>query len=144
MKSAWFKSTLLTAVVSIALFACKDDNKPTPSTPPAVGGKGGLATMRVIADANGIKVDSGKVYIKYDAVVIPANNQYDDSAKIIKVDGIPMAIFTELKEGNYFLYIKGWDIIRSQTIWGNMAYTLPASAKTGLVYVTVPVRPTQQ
>ncbi len=141
MKSAWFNSALLIALVSIGLFACKDKPKSTTVTPAPVAGKGGLATMRVVMDNDSLFVDSGKVYIKYNASVTPANKKFDDSANIFMVDGTPMAIFTELTQGDYFLYGKGWDIRRSQTVMGTRPYTIPASGDKGINYLILQVTP---
>lgn len=141
MRSTWLKSTLLLSVLSVSLYACKDKNDPTPVTPPSVGGKGGMATLRVISNNTGNDIDTGMAYIKYDAQVVPANNAYDDSAKIKYVDGTPMAIFTELKDGNYYVFAKGWDLKRSQNVLGGLDYNIPVTSKTGLLYLTLPVRP---
>jgi len=132
MKSTWYNTSILLLLLSVALFACKDKGKNTVVTPPAIGGKGGLATMRVVVQHNGVNVDSGKVYIKYNTLTPPANNRYDDSGAIFMVDGTPMAIFTELTQGDYFIYGHGWDIIGSATVAGTRPYTITAPNKNGI------------
>jgi hypothetical protein len=134
MKSAWLKAILFTGL-SISLFACKDKPQSSNVTPTYVAGKGGLATMRVVVENSGVKVDSGWVYVKYNAAVTPAGSKYDDSANIKYVDGVPMAIFTELKVGDYFFAARGWDIIRSQTVYGTRPFTIDKSGEFGTSYL---------
>ncbi len=135
MKSAWIGKALLSSALMLTLFACKDKTTSTTPTPYYTGGKGGGATMRVVMQNSGLNVDSGWVYVKYDASVTPAGNKYDDSALVKKVDGVPMAIFTELKVGNYFFMGRGWDIIRSQTGFGTRPFTIEKSAEYGTSYL---------
>ncbi|OSZ82620.1 hypothetical protein CAP35_04965 [Chitinophagaceae bacterium IBVUCB1] len=134
MKSAWLKAILFSGL-SISLFACKDKATSSNVAPTYVAGKGGLATMRVVVENSGIKVDSGWVYVKYNSAVTPAASKYDDSANIKYVDGVPMAIFTELKVGDYFFATRGWDIIRSQTVYGTRPFTIDKSAEFGTSYL---------
>ncbi|MBL7682529.1 MAG: hypothetical protein JNK00_04130 [Flavipsychrobacter sp.] len=137
MKSAWFGKALLLSTVVVSLYACKDKTQSTTLEPAMKAGKGGMATMRVVAENSGINVDSGMVYIKYNTSVTPVDGKYDDSAKIKYVDNTAMAIFTELKTGNYFFAAKGWDIIRSQTVYGTRPYTIQTEAKTGTSYLVL-------
>lgn len=135
MKSAWFGKALLSSALVLSLYACKDKTESTAPTPTYVGGKGGLATMRVVIQNTGVNVDSGMVYIKYNASVTPIGNKYDDSANVKYVDGVPMAIFTELKVGDYFFMGHGWDVIRSQTVAGTRPFTIDKSAEFGTSYL---------
>ncbi|MBS1772764.1 MAG: hypothetical protein JST82_07885 [Bacteroidetes bacterium] len=141
MKSAWFKGILFVAVMIPAMFACK--KKTTITNPPAVSvaGKGGLATMRVVLVDTGLNVDSGKVYVKYNTFVVPKDNKYDDSCHISYVDGVPMALFTNLKPGNYFFYGRGWSIIRSRTVSGTRPFTIPEAMKDGINYLYLQTSP---
>ena len=91
--------------------------------------------MRVVMQNSGLNVDSGWVYVKYNASVTPVGNKYDDSTLVIHVDGVPMAIFTNLKVGDYFFMGKGWDIIRSQTVFGTRPFTIDKSAEFGTSYL---------
>lgn len=135
MKSAWIGKALLSSALVLTLFACKDKTESTTPAPVYVAGKGGLATMRVIMQNSGLNVDSGWVYVKYNASVTPFDNKYDDSSLVIHVDGVPMAIFTSLKVGDYFFMGKGWDIIRSQTVYGTRPFTIEKSAESGTSYL---------
>ena len=67
------------------------------------------ATLRVTPRHHGRQIDSCTVYIKYNTVNPPADGRYDDSAKCIPVNGLPVATIGGLKKGNYYLYGYGWD-----------------------------------
>jgi hypothetical protein len=131
MKSAFISKAFLIVILCISVYACKTKSNYVAPATTSVGGKGGLATMQVTMEHDTVYVDTGMVYVKYDAVVKPTDNKYDDSAKVVVVKGMPMAIFTELKAGNYFLYGKGWDILRSKTVMGTRPYTIDANGSTG-------------
>lgn len=135
MKSAWIGKAVLSSALVLFLFACKDKTQSTTPAPVYVAGKGGMATMRVVMQNSGLNVDSGWVYVKYNASVTPIGNKYDDSTLVIHVDGVPMAIFTNLKVGDYFFMGKGWDIIRSQTVFGTRPFTIEKSAEYGTSYL---------
>lgn len=135
MKSAWIGKALLSSALVLSLFSCKDKTQSTTPAPFYVAGKGGMATMRVVMQNSGLNVDSGWVYVKYNASVTPVGNKYDDSTLVIHVDGVPMAIFTNLKVGDYFFMGKGWDIIRSQTVFGTRPFTIDKSAEFGTSYL---------
>lgn len=129
MKFSWF-STILIAGFSVAIFSCSknDDNN---STTVSVAGKGGTTTLHVVPQHNGVNVDSCMVYLKYNTDVIPANlNQYDDSIKCSKLNGVPVAAFTNLKKGQYLVFARGWDIVRSQTVSGSRPYTITTDNTT--------------
>lgn len=49
---------------------------------------------------------------------------YDDSAKIMLEGGTPVAIFSGLKGGNYYVYSKGWDRNINQEVIGGRAVTV--------------------
>lgn len=133
---------LLTLCVSV--LACKDKRNTATPTTTSIGGKGGLATMHVAMDHDTFYVDSGMVYMKYNALVMPADKKFDDSSKMIMVQGKPVAIFTELKPGNYFLYGKGWDIKRSKTVYGTRPYTIDPSSAEGYATLVMLVGTTPQ
>ncbi len=120
MRSAWVSRLFLTGIVATALFGCNDDDKQIMPEPTPVAGKGGSATVYVSPMHNGVRPDSFMVYLKYNSDAFPT--QFDDSAKCYPVDGKSTATFTNLKRGQYFIYGRGWDIIRSQTVAGSRSY----------------------
>ncbi len=83
-------------------FACKrkDGND-------KAAGKGGTAVISAVPRHHNETIDSCIVYIKYNT--LDASTVYDDSTRAVKVNGIPVATFTGLKNGNYYLYGEGWD-----------------------------------
>lgn len=141
MKSAWLPTVLLLAVFSIIAFGCtKDDDAPVVTPTPVVkGGKGGDASITVSPIHEGINVDSCWIYIKYDAVVVPFNNQYDDSALCIEVDGKPVATFSNLNSGEYYLYGRGWDFIRSEKVRGGLPYVITDTNARTMHILNLPV-----
>lgn len=98
-------SVIKIAALFFLFSACKTSDDPQPS----IGGKGGNGTIKVTPRHHGSPIDSCTIYIKYNATDEPANKQYDDSMKCVQVGGLPVAAFTGLKKGNYYLYGYGWD-----------------------------------
>ena len=121
-------AVLLGATLLLAVAGCKKDDDPV--LPPAsVGGKGGSGTLRVTPRHHGKQIDSCTVFIKYNAVDKPANGVYDDSVKCIKSGGIPVATFTSLKKGNYYLFGYGWDPELSPPAHVRGGYAYPLSVE---------------
>jgi len=130
MKFSWF-STVLIASFSVAIFSCSKDDDNNNTTAVSVAGKGGTTTLHVVPQNNGVNVDSCMVYLKYNTDVVPANlNQYDDSVKCATLDNVPVAAFPNLKKGQYLVYAKGWDIVRSQTVSGSRPYSITSDNTT--------------
>ncbi len=99
---------LLPCSVILLFFAAscnKGDDGPATDT----AGKGGNAILKITPRHHGNQIDSCTIYVKYNAVDAPVNGRYDDSAKCILTGGIPVATFSGLKKGNYYLYGYGWD-----------------------------------
>lgn len=138
MKSALLsRYLLLLAAVILVGAGCKKikrtENSVTVTTnggetPKSTGGKGGNASFEITPNHNGVDIDSCMVYIKYDASVIPVNNQYDDSTWAVRDERDatkpPVATFSSLKPGNYYIYAKGWDIIRSVHVHGGLPFII--------------------
>lgn len=134
MKSALLSRFLiLLAVTVLAGVGCKKLDHTsnstvvtvTPDQPPKpIAGQGGTASFRVIPNHDGVDVDSCKVYIKYDAAVVPIDKVYDDSAWAKMVDGKPVASFDGLKPGNYYIFGNGWDIITSEHVHGGVPFVI--------------------
>jgi hypothetical protein len=76
--------------------------------------------LRVTPRHHGRQIDSCTIYVKYNALDTPANSRYDDSAKCVLVGGVPVATFSGLRKGNYYLFGLGWDpmLIPPQSVRG--------------------------
>jgi hypothetical protein len=138
MKFAWLFNTVLAGIILAGSYGCeKHGNQSLPNNVPVTGGKGGLATLRVTAIRDSFEIDSCKIYIKYNEIV--ETGKYDDSGACTYVDGKPAFVdFPGLKKGNYFLSVKGWDLIKSKIVTGTYAYTL-AKDTTAVFYIQLPV-----
>lgn len=139
MKFVWFKQTMLLAVILLAVAACKKTGyQYVPQPDNTHAGKGGNATFKITAQHGGTDIDSAHVFIKYNSL-IPPDGPYDDSAWCTLTDQKPPVVtFTGLKKGNYFVYIKGWDVFTSQTVYGSRFYTI-TSDTTATYTLLVPV-----
>lgn len=107
---------------------CTRENEVIPPAPYPVGGKGGKATLRVTPRHHLQNMDNGKVYIKYNSKVQPA--AYDDSADVEYSDGRPMAIFKNLKWGDYYLFARDTNFNLAdtiQTVTGGAHFMVPDS-----------------
>ncbi len=116
------KALLLLLAVPLLLISCKKGGDETPP----VGGPGGLATIKITPRHHGRQIDSCMVYVKYNTLNPPsADSSYDDSARCVLINGIPIATFGSLKLGNYF-FAKGWDPLLSppQTVRGGLTWTV--------------------
>lgn len=100
----YFK-TILPVLFAASLVSC-ERKEPEPVI---VAGKGGNATLNVTPQHHGRNIDSCTIYIKYNTLDKPSNSTYDDSAKCMQVNGKPVATFSGLKKGNYYLFGYGWD-----------------------------------
>jgi hypothetical protein len=139
MKFVWFNQTILLAVFVLAMTACKkrgDQYVPVPDNTHA--GKGGNATFKITAQHAGVDIDSCEVFLKYNSS-IPPNGPYDDSAWCTISDQKPPVVtFPGLRKGDYFIYIKGWDLFKSQTVYGSRFYTITTDT-TATYTLIVPV-----
>lgn len=117
----YFAAFFMLSALSFA--ACKSKDDPAPAS---IGGKGGKATLNVTPRHHGKQIDSCTIYIKYNATDAPSNGYYDDSLRCTPVGGIPVASFTGLKKGNYYLYGYGWDssLTPPQHVQGGYAYPI--------------------
>jgi hypothetical protein len=97
-------------------------------------GKGGIAVIKATPLHGVVLVDSCMIYIKYNTTSQPINNVYDDSARCIPEAGKPVAIFTQLKPGYYYLYGKGWD---GKAVKGGTGWLISDTISTNAI--TIPV-----
>ncbi len=133
MRSVWVSATVVLALMTTILVGCDKENAPTGTlnTTTPVGGIGGTASLIVTPMNKGLNIDSCYVFIKYDAPVIPADLKFDDTVYAVKnVHGIYTANFTQLKEGEYYLYGVGWDNVRSERVRGGLPYVVSDTSKS--------------
>lgn len=72
-----------------------------------IGGKGGNATFKITPQHHGKNIDSCMVHIKYNSQ--DAATTYDDSVRVKNENGKPVATFSGLKKGKYYILGRGWD-----------------------------------
>lgn len=140
MKITWLYAAVL-GLFSVAMVACDkdDDNVTVPGETPVIGGKGGLATLKISAMDDTLAIDSCKIYIKYNAIQMPTS--FDDSAACTFVDlKAPVVTFPNLKKGSYYLYAKGWNIYESKTVHGGIPYTIVHDTLATFT-IQIPVQP---
>jgi len=114
-------NTVVFFCLMITAFSCNrsDDNNNSVD----IGGKGGNAVLKITPQHHGRNIDSCTVYIKYNTLDAPTGS-YDDSALCVQIDSTPVATFTQLKKGKYYLYGKGWDPTILQGVKGGLPYTI--------------------
>lgn len=110
-------TVLSLAALSVTWTCCNRSDAPADG-----GGKGGTAILKVFPQHHGNAIDSGKVYIKYNVQDAPTS--YDDSVACIIENGKAVAIFTQLKKGNYYLLGNGWDSTILERVKGGLPYTI--------------------
>ena len=122
---------VLVSAITLSVFSCKrpDDN---------IGGKGGKATLKVTPQHHGNNIDSCTIYIKYNSQTPPSatTDGYDESMVCIMEGGNPVATFTELKKGRYYIYGYGWDPAVSQNVKGGIPFTI---SEESTISINVPV-----
>lgn len=87
-----------------------------------MAGKGGNATLRLTPMHHSDPIDSCKVYIKYNT--LDAANSYDDSTWATAVGGVPVATFSGLRSGRYYIFGKGWDASIGTEVRGGLPVTI--------------------
>ncbi len=97
--------TLFGLLVTLAcLSACNP--KPEDVT---VSGKGGNAALQIRPFRGNDTLDSCKVYIKYNVLIAPVEGPFDDSMQCNLVDEKLLAVFTNLRTGNYYMVGKAYN-----------------------------------
>ncbi len=114
------KHTLIIAAVALGSItmifaACKKEPK---------AGKGGNAVLKITPRHHGKNIDSCTIYIRYNTKDLPSDGRYDDSAACVQEDGKPIATFSNLKKGDYYLYGSGWDPSIAEKVVGGTPYTI--------------------
>lgn len=126
-KNFGFLVVALCAMIAVVSCNRSDDSGP-------VAGKTGAAVIYATPQHHGKNIDSCTIYIKYNAS--EASATYDDSAKCVQVNGKPVATFTNLSNGKYYLYGEGYDPSISQGVKGGIPYEITTQAD---ITLAVPV-----
>lgn len=107
-------------VIVLLVAGCKHE----PFKP--IAGKGGNATLVVYPAHHGkaTELDSMMVYIKYNTQDAPANGVYDDSFSCVFINAQYYCTFTGLKNGEYYIYGKGYDYEYSTGVQGGLPHII--------------------
>ena len=116
--------SIFTFLCAVFIFLLSSSMSCTKTPPAITGGKGGNATLVVTPVHNGLNVDSCIVYVKYATVDAPAQNTYDDSQWVHISDTTPVAIFTGLKKGDYYIYGNGYHAVFLSKVKGGIPITI--------------------
>jgi hypothetical protein len=106
MRIRYIVSTLILG--SLAALSCDRENaviKPAPYPTGSKDLKNGRATLRVTPRHHLKDINNSTVYIKYGSQ--KPVDAFDDSAKVQWKDNRPIAEFTNLTRGDYYLYATG-------------------------------------
>ncbi|MCD6062584.1 MAG: hypothetical protein K0R82_495 [Flavipsychrobacter sp.] len=114
MKSIFYLAAGI--VLSFSIISCERED------PDPIGGKGGNAVLKITPQHHSMNIDSCMVYIKYNTQDKPAS--FDDSTKCIMEGGKPVATFSNLKKGKYYLFGFGWDPSIGMAVKGGAPYTI--------------------
>lgn len=117
-------------MISLTAFSCgKRKDK---------GGKGGAATLKVSPKHHNAYIQDCTIYLKYDSSIPPSDTTtgYDESVVCVMEGGIPVATFTGLRNGKYYIYGYGYDPAVTQNVKGGIPYSITAQST---VSVNVPV-----
>lgn len=124
-----FVNTVLVLATTISVFACCRPEEQT-----EVGGKGGNATLKVTPQHHGNNIPNSKVQIKYNTQELPTS--FDEVEMTVDDNGKPVATFSGLKKGNYYIYGSGYDSSIGQNVVGGIPYTI---TEENTQSITVPV-----
>lgn len=126
----YLSSVLLLMAVVLTTVSCNRRDRGTEN----IGGKGGNAVLNVTPAHHGNNIDSCTIYIKYDAQDLPTS--FDDSVVCVMTNGKPVASFSQLKNGNYYLTGKGWDPSIVNEVTGGIPFTITEQKEYN---ITLPV-----
>jgi hypothetical protein len=115
MQKRQFPFLIFTALIFlVGLYACQ--KRPS-------AGFGGNATLKISAKHHGTSIDSGKVYIKFNAKDVAES--YDAETTINQsAPNQGMAVFEGMKPGDYYIYSTGWDPSISANVKGGIPFTI--------------------
>lgn len=109
MRFVYTISSLLLATLLIA--GCTRENDIIEPEPLPPGGKGGKITLNITPQHHKKNINSTTIYIWYAQTTQPDLRSFDDSMNV-QIDqnlGRPVATFTDLTQGDYYIYAKGND-----------------------------------
>jgi hypothetical protein len=120
---------LAAAAIFVTAIGCARKTEVIPEESRAIGDTGGRATLRVTPMYYEKYLDYSRVYIKYDATSSPNSAtkypgdtlKYSAAITVSYIDGLPRAVFTRLKKGNYYIFTKGVDAAHPDTLVGGGA-----------------------
>lgn len=113
-------TALIVFILLVVLGGCEKPNNAITG-----GGKGGNGVLSIIPEHTNLYVDSCMVYIKYGTLDAPAVGvSYDDSAWVHMVDTIPVATFSGLTKGLYYIYAQGYHKVFFSKVKGGINWTL--------------------
>lgn len=87
-------------------------------------GFGGNANITFHAYHHSLPIDSFTVYLKFNTLDAPADNDYDTQQASVKVAGNGVATLKGLKKGDYYVFAKGWDPSIQKEVKGGMPYSI--------------------
>ena len=87
--------------------------------------------MKITPKHHASNIDSCRVYIRYNTLDAAAS--YDDSTWVVMENGQPVATFSGLKNGNYYLFGRGWDPAIVQAVRGGIPHTISEQKTYNLV-----------
>lgn len=119
--------TLAAVAVMFTLSSCEREED-------EMAGKGGSATLKVTPQHHGENIDSCTIFLKYNATDLPSS--YDEEVICVQEGRKPVATFSSLKKGQYYIYGDGWDPDINQAVVGG----IPFQVEEERTYeITVPV-----
>ncbi|MGQ0827389.1 MAG: hypothetical protein ACT4ON_03225 [Bacteroidota bacterium] len=86
-------------------------------------GTGGKSTVSGFVMHHSERIPNSTVYIKYGATEFPGTNTADYDASVA-TGGDAHYVFTNLRDGDYYLYGVGYDNTISQEVMGGVAVKL--------------------
>lgn len=116
------KSKVIITILALTCMACLSACRKNKITG---GGWGGNAAIRVAGQHDGRDLDSCWIFIKYNATEAPKTTGFDDSAVAAVRDlGRPLAMFSHLTTGNYYLFARAYDPVYQQGATGSLVVTI--------------------
>lgn len=89
------------------------------------------ATLVIYPQHHGVarNLTNAKVYIKYNSPDAPAGNQYDDSVGCTILNGTVKGSFSQLSNGDYYIYGTAYDTSVKENVHGGMPYTISSQTE---------------
>ena len=127
-------NVLLVMLLAIILGSagCKREDK---------AGKGGNAVLKITPRHHNNPISDCVVYLKYNSSTPPSETTegYDEQMPVVMENGTPVATFSGLKNGKYYIYGYGFDNDIAQNVKGGIPYEVTTQ---GTIPINVPVTET--